>query len=334
MVQNIYFDARWMGNHGIGRFAREILKRQKGFEPVSGKISPTHPFDVIYTTFRVLINWHGIWFSPGYNAPVLGLSRYILTVHDLNHIDSDAGSNLAKRLYYHWVLRNACKRAAKVLTVSEFSRQRIIEWAAVPSRQVVNVGNGVDAAFSRQGERYSPGFRYLLCVSNRKPHKNEVRLIMAFSQADIPSDICLLLTGCETAELACLIESNQLRERVTFAGAVPESDIPAYYRGALGFVFPSLYEGFGLPVLEAMACGVPVLTSNVSSLPEIAGNAALLVDPYSVPEIAEGIERLCHDDALRVGLIKRGLQQAARFQWDDVTAKIQSVLKELKYGRH
>lgn len=123
-----------------------------------------------------------------------------------------------------------------------------------------------------------------------------------------------------------------ISDRVNFIGFISESDLPSLYRGSLGLVFPSLYEGFGLPVVEAMACGVPVLTSTISSLPEVAGNAAILVDPVSVDAITDGITKLVNDSELREHLVQKGLLRAKRFSWQNVVNEIEIVLTEACNG--
>lgn len=331
MRASIGFDHRWVGSHGIGRFASEIKKRVSGLDGFSLPCRPTNPLDCFLLSLRMLMR-PGYYFSPGYNAPLVGLGRYIFTVHDLNHIDLPYNSSPLKRLYYRLVLKRGCRKALRILTVSEFSRRRIIEWAGVAETQVVNVGNGVDRCFTPLARPYTPGYEYLLCVGNRKRHKNELRLLDAFSQSKIDPKFVLLFTGCPDVELSAKITALGIEERVKFSGFVKDEDLPGLYTGARAVLFPSLYEGFGLPVVEAMACGVPVLTSNVTSLPEVAGDGALLVDPYSMDDIAAGIAKIASDEALRQTLVDRGLHQAKYFSWDAVAEKVAKVLKECKKG--
>lgn len=269
-------------------------------------------------------------FTPGYNAPFLMIRPFIFTIHDLNHLDRPENSSYLKRFYYRLIMRRAARNAFRVLTVSEFSRQRIINWAGLAPERVVNVGNGVDAAYHPGVQAYLPGYPYLLCVGNRKAHKNEARVVEAFARAEISRDIRLLFTGEPSADLTRLARGQAVSERIIFFGGVPEAELPGIYRGAMVLLFPSLYEGFGLPVIEAMACGTPVLTANATALPEVAGDAALLVDPLSVSQIARGIEQLCGDEILRQELRRKGLAQAARFSWEDVAARVKVVLNELQ----
>lgn len=328
---SVLFDSRWIGDHGIGRFARELDQRLSlPHLRIDG--SPTSPFDPIRLLYAMGFNTpKGVCvFSPGYNAPLFFLRPYIFSIHDLNHIDRTENSSFLKRLYYRLIMRRACRKAYRVLTVSEFSRLRIIDWAGVEPYRVVNVGNGVDKSYQVDVQPYQPGYAYLLCVSNRKAHKNEPRLLEAFAGARIDPAIHLILTGMATETLLKLCRQYGVENRVFFAGRIQEENLPSLYRGAMALVFPSLYEGFGLPVIEAMACGTPVLTSNTTSLPEVSGDAALLVNPLSVTEISKGIERLCLDNDLRDDLQRKGLVQVAQFSWDTVASKVKVVFDELK----
>lgn len=326
----IFFDDRWSGDHGIGRFAREV-NRRIGLRPLDIGGAPWSPFDPLRLTraMRALPRGSGV-FSPGYNAPLFPVRPYLFTLHDLNHLDRPENSSVAKRLYYRLVIRRACRFAFRVLTVSEFSRRRILDWAGIAAERVVNVGNGVDDAYNPQVAPQEFPARYLFCVGSRKAHKNEARLLAAFARARIDASILLVLTGQPDAAMTTLCNSLGLVDRVHFIGRIAEEDLPRWYRGAIALAFPSLYEGFGLPVIEAMACGTPVLTSTTTSLPEVAGDAALLVDPLDVDEIAAGIERLCHDAPLREELRRKGLARAACFRWEAVAARVEGVLVEME----
>jgi len=185
----------------------------------------------------------------------------------------------------------------------------------VPEEKVVNVRNGVDPAFNPGVAPYKLPFPYLLCVSNRKLHKNEFKTVEAFARAGLVDGIRLVFTGKPTPALTDCIERNHVAQRVHFVGLVPEAQLPSLYRGAEALAFVSLYEGFGFPVLEAMACGTPVVTASTSALPEVAGDAALLVDPTSADQIAEAMDRIISDTSLRERLRKSGVAQAARFPW-------------------
>jgi len=315
-----------MGDHGIGRFARHVLAGLD-YRPVRLTSHPAAPFDA-WRLARALdkLSRDDLFFSPGYNTPLYCKSRFVFTIHDLSHIFCPENSSLAIRLYYATIMKRACHRAAKILTVSEFTRRQIVEWSRVLPEKVVNVGCGVDAAYRPEGDLYGLPFPYVLCVSNRKRHKNEFRVVEAFAKAAIDPRMHLVFTGEPIDDLLRLIEHLQVRERIDFAGLVPESKLPALYRGARALIFPSLYEGFALPVVEAMACGTPVVTSNVSAMPEIAGDATLLVDPSSVQQIVDAIQQIMSDTSLREQLRERGIARASQFSWARTAAGVQALL--------
>jgi glycosyltransferase involved in cell wall biosynthesis len=185
---------------------------------------------------------------------------------------------------------------------------------------------GISQHLTPDGNCYSPGYPYLLHVGNTKAHKNISRLIEAFAQANIDTPIHLILTGKCTLPLTQLIKKYRLENRVIFSGNLSEKELVEYYRGALALTFPSLYEGFGLPPLEAMACGTPVLTSNITSLPETVGDAAVLIDPYNIDSIKTGIEQITQDTLLRKNLIEKGHERITLFSWDKTAAAVQTIL--------
>ncbi len=322
----LYADQRWIGSHGIGRFARHVL-RTLDYASVRLRSNPSAPLDP-WRLARALSHLNGadVFFSPGYNTPLFCRSPFVFTIHDLSHVYCRENSSPMIRLYYATILKRAGRRAAKILTVSEFTREQIIEWAGVAEEKVFNVGCGVDATYSPGAETYGLRFPYLLCVSNRKRHKNEFRLVEAFARASLEASISLVFTGNPEAGLTRWIERQRLTGRVVFLGLVPEAKLPSLYRGAMALVFPSLYEGFALPVLEAMASGTPVVTSNLTAMPETAADAALVVDPTSVEDIAHAINQIVDHEDLRERLRKKGLQRAEAFPWSATCAKVGEVL--------
>jgi glycosyltransferase involved in cell wall biosynthesis len=322
---SLFFDSRWIGTHGIGRFAKEIGDRLT-HKSLSCKGKPMSPLDPFRLSFQKLPP--GGWLlSPGYNAPLLSRTPYLMTVHDLNHIDRTDNSSRLKRIYYSLILKQLLRRARAVLTVSEFSKSRIIEWSRLDSSRVFNVGNGVSEIFRPDGRRYEANGGYILCVSNRRGHKNEEGMLKAFSHARIPASVKLILTGEPTPELLKLAIKLGIGNRLIFSGRVSEDDLAALYRGALFLVFPSFYEGFGLPIVEAFSSGTPVITANVTSMPEIASNAALLVNPSDINDISAAIERLHDSPELRAELVQRGFKRAANFSWDAVAGRIKAAVK-------
>ncbi|WP_027482712.1 glycosyltransferase family 4 protein [Deinococcus pimensis] len=319
-------DDRWSGQHGIARFSREVLARLGPSGAISA-VPLMHPAEPVLLGLELTRRRPDVYFSPGFTPPLWSPVPFVFTIHDLIHLDVPEESSRGKRLYYDLVVRPAARRAARVLTVSEFSRRRIVEWAGVPGKRVVNVGNGVGEAYTPEGARHEPGYPYLLYVGNRKPHKNVPRLVEAFARLDVP-DLRLVLSGGPDDDTRHLALRLGVLDRVVFAGLIPEVDLPAYYRGAVALAYPTLYEGFGLPALEAMACGTPVVTSNRTSLPEVVGDAALLVDPEDVEVIVAALTRVVADFALRTALASRGLARSRLFSWDRTAALVARVLEE------
>ncbi len=253
----------------------------------------------------------------------------VVTIHDLSFIHYPEYHPRERLILLDRELPQTLRQADHVLTDSEFVRREIIDILGVGEHRVSVTPLGVDPAFHPMPlERTRPTLksfelehgRYLLCVATREPRKNLARLLSAYSglPAGLKSAFPLVLAGSGgwlTEDLERLIQPLESSGLVRRLGYVPEPSLPALVAGAGGLAMPSFYEGFGLPVLEAMACGVPVLTANRASLPEVAGDAALLVDPEDEQTIREGLERLLTDDRFRLTAKERGLKQAARFTW-------------------
>lgn len=326
----IMMDSRWDGPHGIGRFAQELKSRLSPRFALSG-FTLLHPLEGIWLSWQAWQARPDVYFSPGFNPPLFCPVPVVFTIHDLIHLKvPEEGNPLKARLralYYQYILRPAARRAARVLTVSEYSRRQIMAWGSLNPEQVVVVGNGVDAAFSPHGPRHQPGFPYLLYFWNGKPHKNALRLLQAFAGLG-DGQIRLLVSSAPDDELRHQALRLGVADRVVFAGGIPEAELPAYYRGAEALAFPSLYEGFGLPALEALACGTPVVTSNVTSLPEVVGDAAVLVNPYDSASITQGLQRVMEDQGLRASLRAAGLERARCFSWATTAARVQAALAE------
>ncbi|HCD6531725.1 TPA: glycosyltransferase family 4 protein, partial [Klebsiella pneumoniae] len=214
-----------------------------------------------------------------------------------------------------------------IFTVSEFSKSRIVQWSGQDPSKIINVGNGVAECFTPEGDKKNFGFKYLLCVSNRKTHKNEYNTILAFKKSGLYNEYKLVFTGSPNETISDFIEHHGLTESVHFTGYLKDDELPLLYRGAAALVFVSFYEGFGLPVIEAMASGIPVVTSRTTSLGEVAGDAALLVDPENINEIADAINQIILDNNCRQQLINKGLMQARKFTWEEVARKVDNHLR-------
>ncbi len=251
----------------------------------------------------------------------------VTTVYDLQHHELPGFFSRAERLFRRWAYDGAARGADLVLTSSEYSRQRLVELAGVAPERAVAVHMGIDhdrfaptptAADATLAERLSLPERYVVYPANLWPHKNHERLVRALAAAE-DRELRLLLTGQDYGRYPAL--EHQARdlgvgERIRHLGYLAPEDVPALYRGATAMVFPSLYEGFGSPPLEAMACGCPVACSTRGSLAEVVGDAALTFDPESAEAIAAAIDRIVTDDGLRASLRSGGLERAAAFTWE------------------
>lgn len=323
------FDDRWIGEHGIGRFAKEVRKCDLDFESISLTGNPAGKFDVLKLTLFLFLKSNKYYFSPGYNAPYFFIKRSIITVHDLNHVDINSNSSFLKRVYYNYVLKRACKRALVIFTVSSFSKQRIVEWSGADDRKIIVVGNGVSEEFNEDVTAYQNEAPYLFIVGNRKEHKNEESALLAFLNAKIPHNFQLIMTGDASPTLTDILVKNNAAYRVKFLGKVTNKELASLYKGATCLLFPSLYEGFGLPVIESMACGTPVITSNTTSLPEVSQGAALLVDPKSLSDITAAIETIVNNEDICICMIEKGYKQAAKFRWEKTREIIENTIKLL-----
>jgi glycosyltransferase involved in cell wall biosynthesis len=331
-LYDVLYDARWIGSHGIGRFAKELQKVLPWMAPFESQRPPFHPLDPILLGAALLRKNPRLYFSPGYNSPLGWPGRFVFNLHDLNHLRVPENSSVAKRAYYRFIIKPACHRAAFVLTVSEYSKQQICAWAGISDDKIVNVGNGVGFPFEPDGPKYEPGFPYLIYVGSHKAHKNLPRLLKAYAISGLRREVRLILTGNAEPALAKIIHDLRLEPHAIFAGDCEDEQLAALFRGSIALVFPSLYEGFGLPPVEAMACGVPVLTSNLCSLPEVVGDAGILIDPYDIEAIANGMRRLVDHSDLRQTLRQKGLVRASQYTWRTTGAKTTAVLRAALSG--
>lgn len=328
MDQQILFDARWIGNHGIGRFAREVRQRLAG---VYADIPGHHPVSLrglieSETVPRAMYQPGAFYLQPGYTPCLSWKGRSAFTVHDLIHLDIREESSGMKAQYYELVVKRAIRsERITTLTVSEFSRNRIAEWAGVPADRILVTHNGVAPSFTPAGPSKNIGRPYVLHVGNTKPHKNLSRLITALS--DIP-DILLVCSSRPDPHLLEHARTHRMADRLMFLSGIPEQDLPLWYRGAAVVAIPSLYEGFGLPALEGMACGTPVVASGRTALAEVINDAGVTINPEEVDSIRDGILTALNDTALRDLLVARGLSRARQFSWDEVAKNVNNALNQ------
>jgi glycosyltransferase involved in cell wall biosynthesis len=284
-----------------------------------------HPLEQL-ELLRAIPRGTSLYWAPHLNAPLAFRGKLLVTVHDVFYRRADArrDTRIDKRLYLALLTRAAPRRADHVFCVSDFTR-RELGLLRAPSSVI---HNGVEEHWFAPASGERPCVeRYLLFVGNLRPHKNVPRLVEAFARiaGALPHRLVIVgrRFGAYPALDAALAQAPT--NRVELVGAVDREALRAWVAHADALVLPSLYEGFGLPPLEAMACGVPVLVSRAASLPEICGDAALYCDPHDVGDIARQLQRLLRDAELRARLIRAGPERARQFSWDaaaDAYAKV------------
>lgn len=365
----IAIDARKLRDYGIGTYVRNLLRHLSRIDTSTEYVllcreqdcgiaaelgenfravpEPATPYSVReQVALPVDLRREGaeLFHAPHYVLPPLTPCKSIVTIHDCIHLRFP--QYLPNKLAYGYArgsLWVAAHRSNRVLTVSEASKRDILRYFHIPDKKVDVIYNAIDERFHQRPceedithvrERYQLNDPFILYAGNIKPHKNLERLIEAFHmlRRGELEHVKLLIIGDEISKYATLrraVHKYKLHKHVRFLGFVPDQTLAILYRLADVFVFPSLYEGFGLPPLEAMASGTPVVTSNVSSLPEVVGDAALLIDPYDSAAIAHAIRRVLTEPALRDDLRTRGLARVHEFSWERSVRRVRAIYEEV-----
>jgi glycosyltransferase involved in cell wall biosynthesis len=363
----IVLDARTAADHfpGIGRYVVNLAHALKSIAPdldltllrdpkarssrwalpdLPAAYLPTSPF-ALQQQWRVPRQLRDLkatlYHSPYYLMPYRPGVPTVLTAYDVIPLIYPQYYTVPQRLIFHLAHVLALRTARTVLAISEATRRDLIRRLGVPAGKIVVTPLAADPCFVPQTvtsiqtvrDKYGLPDRYILYLGSNKPHKNLARLVAAFSESEVrsqKSEVHLVIAGAwdtrypEAKQLA--IDNNQ----ICFLGPVREADLPALYGGATACAFVSEYEGFGLPPLEAMACGTPVIASNTSSLPEVIGDAGLLVDPHAVSAIAAALERIVSDPALQADLKQRSLNRAAQFSWAKTARQTLEVYRAIR----
>lgn len=330
MAMMLSYDARWLGPTGIGAVAAALIKRKPSdvvLQPLTydGKISdPLSPLK-LGAELRKLKS--DVFWSPGFIAPFYSKTPDIVTVHDLTHLHYYSSVH---KFYYNNVLKNLYKGCSRIITVSEYTKDELIQWGGFAPEKIDVVYNSVEPTFNALVEPVALGYPYVFYAGNRRGYKNVARLIEAYAMSRLPAaGIKLLLSGKMDNDLRKMIDQFDVDGMVEVSGYITDEDLPRYYKGAAAIVYISLYEGFGLPILEGMATGVPVITSDISCMPEIAGGAALLVDPFNAAAVADAMNQVVKDQTLRASLIAQGLIRAMDFSWDSSSEKFWKIVHEV-----
>ncbi len=300
-----------------------------------------------------------LYHMPLNRVPYWMPKPYVVTIHDMSVLLFEQVSSWRQSLR-HYLFRRGLLRADKVIAVSEATRRDVEHYLNIPASRIRRIYNAPDPRFAahpnpadaraagpgsadherrRILERYQISYPYLLYTGTIRPQKNIPRMVEAFAvlRGDLEnhpvySDLRLIIIGDEVSRNPTVrqaVNKTHMEQAVRFLGFVPFDTLRVFYESAAAFVFPSLYEGFGLPPLEAMASGTPVVTSNVSSLPEVTGDAAMIVNPDNVFDIARGIREVLLDVSLRRDLVARGYSQAASFSWDVTAREVLDTYREV-----
>ncbi|MBF0518561.1 MAG: glycosyltransferase family 4 protein [Nitrospirae bacterium] len=294
-----------------------------------------------------------LFFAPHFNVPIYPFKtiKRVVTIHDMFLLAHFNTLTMKQKLYSKVMLNTAASLSDKIITVSEFSKSEIIKYTKQPSSKVVAIHNGVDrevfkpyedkAALTQLKERLNLPERFILYVGNVKPHKNLMRLLKAFEMLlsepgfkDLRLVIVGQTEGFRTGDdefLKAVNEDAQLSQHVLIKGVLSDADLPYYYNLAAVTVHPSLYEGFGLPLVEAMASGCPLVCSNIAPMQEVCKGAALYFDPLKTETIAEGLREMLTNEKLRIRMIKHGLKRSESFSWERVSEQHVKVFKEIVY---
>jgi glycosyltransferase involved in cell wall biosynthesis len=365
----IAIDARKLHDFGIGTYIRNLLRGLAKIDKtteyvlfcnpedgaVAGELGPnfravpepaghysiTEQVSIPLAVKRARVD---LFHAPHYVLPALTPGPTVVTIHDCIHLMFP--QYLKHRMGYAYArasIWTAAHKSDRIFTVSEQSKRDILKFFKVPPEKIVVTPNAIDDRFGikpsdelvmQTRERYQLSNPYILYVGNIKPHKNLERLIEAFHyvRSQGRSELELLIIGDEISKLQTLrraVHRHGLHRYVRFHGHVSDQTLAVLYRLASVFVFPSLYEGFGLPPLEAMASGTPVVTSNVSSLPEVVGDAAVFVDPYSSDAIAEGILEVLRSAHLRARLREKGYARVQEYSWMRSVERVREIYGEV-----
>jgi glycosyltransferase involved in cell wall biosynthesis len=332
MPVRIVADLRWPAGTGIGVVQRSLVDRAPDDVnvvdlDVRGRIgNPLSPFLISVALARVSAGTDVFW-SPGFMPPVICRLPSVVTVHDLLHVHFYSRIHKA---YYDTVLRPLYRRCSAIVCVSNFTRDQFLDWSCISPDRVFTIHNGVSDSFRAKTKQSSVGKQYILYPGNRRPYKNIGRLLRAYALSELPAnDIHLAFTGVTDPTVQSEASRLGIARLVYFTGLLQEAELVRLYQKALVVVYVSIYEGFGLPVVEGMAAGVPVLASNTSAIPEVSGKAALLINPYSIDEMASGLNTLAFNSSERSYRIQLGQKQAARFSWDASAEKLWNLLRRV-----
>jgi alpha-1,3-rhamnosyl/mannosyltransferase len=267
-----------------------------------------------------------LYHAPSFVAPLLTPCRLVMTIHDLNHIVLPQFYTPFHQIYYQFFVRRCIRRSEFILTVSQFSKSEIVRTLRLPAEKLFVTYNGVSEAYRPVTDQeqleyvrdlYELPEKFIFCLSNNKPHKNVQQLVRAYCYSDLK--VPLVLASPVDHNVIQIAENFGKKHLVYFTKFIAEEHLPSVYSMTHLFVYPSTYEGFGLPPLEALSCGAPVVVARSSSLPEVVGEHAIFTNPYDYKDMAQALKIGVHDVELRAKLREFGVSHARRFSWDAMT---------------
>lgn len=266
------------------------------------------------------------------NTAPLFYKRSIVCIHDIAFQVNPKWFSTSFVSLYKFLIPKIARRSLKVITVSNFSKKSIATYIGIPESEIEVVYNSIAAVFLNHGVNRPAGFKdYVLAVSSIDPRKNLISLVRAFKQLNNKS-LRLVIVGAESKVFADAALKKEIQDgsSIVFTGYLSDTELAALYKNAIMFVYPSLYEGFGIPPLEAMACGCPTIVSETSSLPEICGEASLYVNPFNIADLVSKMKLLHTDALLRKEMQERGYQRVKLYNWEKSALKLASILKQYR----
>ena len=364
----IAIDARMISSdsmHGIARYVYELLKclqtraQDLHFSVLVNEQSPLT--ELTWPSHMTLVPTRGSWMSltqqwelprllkqlnidlfhaPSFMAPLVCPCRLVMTIHDLNHLVLPQFYTPFHQFYYQVFVRSCIKRSDYILTVSQFSKEEIVRNLEIDEAKVSVTYNGVSELYQPVTDQehlayirdiYELPERFIFCLSNNKPHKNVHQLVRAYCYANI--DIPLVLACPVDRSLIRIAENYGKKHLVYFAKFIEEDHLPSVYSMTHLFVYPSTYEGFGLPPLEALSCGAPVVVARSSSLPEVVGDHAIFANPFDYQDIAAALETGVYNEGIREELKAGGRSHAKKFSWETMTDQTVDIYRKCLDGQ-
>src|SRR3989339_453972 len=359
----ILLDSRMINNSGVGTYIRNLLKNyEKSNEniyvyaltnnsvyEISGKKSKIEIVEVKYSTpiysirEQIVLPYYinkikpDLVHFPNFNVSYFLKTPFVVTIHDLiYYLHADACPNKIGYLYARVMMKHAARKAKLIITDSMYSKKDIVQNLNVSEEKVHVINPGINKNYlhveNSQNilKKYKLPANYIFYIGNHEPRKNIMGIITAYSKSKYRNDYFLVIGGkkdLRRKDIYNIIENLKLEKRVIFTDYIEEEDLPAIHSAAKLFIFPSFYEGFGLPPLEAMACGTPVISSNASSLPEILGDASIFVNPTNIDELTGAIDNILNNKNLADDLIKKGYEQVKKYSWDTAAIKTIDIYK-------